>query len=286
MLRRLIGDHVELITAFDPALSAVRADAGQLEQVLINLLVNARDAMDERGRITIATTMATLDANTTIGRDLVKAGTYVVLTVIDTGVGMDQETKNRMFEPFFTTKAPGKGTGLGLAAVHGIVSQSGGYVGVESEPGQGTSFKLYLPAIEPGEALSVTASREHFAPETASVLIVDNEPPVRALTRTILERAGYRVRDASTCADAEALFDRETGGIDLRVTDVALRDGSGPALFKRLCKKRPSLRVLYMSGYADGSLVDQGALDPDVGLLQKPFLSDGLVRKVRAALGQ
>jgi PAS domain S-box-containing protein len=286
MLRRLIGDHVELITAFDPALSAVRADAGQLEQVLINLLVNARDAMDERGRITIATTMATLDANTTIGRDLVKAGTYVVLTVIDTGVGMDQATKNRMFEPFFTTKGPGKGTGLGLAAVHGIVSQSGGYVGVESEPGQGTSFKLYLPAIEPGEALSVTASREHFAPETASVLIVDNEPPVRALTRTILERAGYRVRDASTCADAEALFDREAGGIDLLVTDVALRDGSGPALFERLCKKRPSLRVLYMSGYADGSLVDQGALDPDVGLLQKPFLSDGLVRKVRAALGQ
>jgi PAS domain S-box-containing protein len=286
MLKRLIGDHIEMITELDPALSAIRADEGQLEQVLINLVVNARDAMTERGRITIATSMATLDANTTIGRNLVRAGAYVVLAVIDTGEGMDQETKNRMFEPFFTTKPPGKGTGLGLAAVHGIVAQSGGYVGVDSEPRRGTSFKLYLPAIGAGEAPSVTASRERSAPETASVLIVDNEPPVRILTRTILERAGYRVRDASTCADAEALFDREAGGIDLLVTDVALRDGSGPALFKRLCEKRPSLRVLYMSGYADRSLVDQGALDPEVGLLQKPFLMDGLVRKVRAALGQ
>ena len=150
MLKRLLGDHIELTTAFDPTLPAVLADAGQLEQVLINLVVNARDAMAAGGRITIATATAQLDANATIGRVRVKAGAYVVLAVSDTGAGMDQKTKDRLFEPFFTTKAPGKGTGLGLAAVQGIVTQSGGYVTVESEPLRGTSFKVYLPVAEPG----------------------------------------------------------------------------------------------------------------------------------------
>jgi PAS domain S-box-containing protein len=285
MLKRLIGDHIELTTAFDPTVSAVRADAGQLEQVLINLVVNARDAMAAGGRITITTAMAELDADARVGRDRVKAGSYVVLAVSDTGAGMDQETKDRLFEPFFTTKAPGKGTGLGLAAVQGFVTQSGGYVAVESEPLRGTSFTVYLPAAAPGaEAPPVAASREQPAGGTASVLIVEDEPPIRTLTRTILERAGYRVLDASTSADAEALFDREAGGIDLLVTDVSLPDGSGPALFTRLCEKRPSLRVLYMSGRADETLVDQAALQPGRGFLQKPFLAEGLVRKVRGAL--
>lgn len=234
---------------------------------------------------TIATAQALVDADATIGRDRAKPGAYAVLTVSDTGVGMDQKTKDRLFEPFFTTKAPGKGTGLGLAAVHGIVTQSGGYVTVESEPLRGTSFKVYLPAAEPGdEAPTVAASREQPAGQVASVLIVEDEQPIRTLTRTILERAGYRVLDASTSTDAEALFDRETGRIDLLVTDVALPDGSGPALFKRLFEKRPSLRVLYMSGYADEMLIDRAALEPGGGFLQKPFLPDGLVRKVREAL--
>ena len=289
MLRRLLGDHIELTTALDPALSAVRADAGQLEQVLINLGVNARDAMPAGGCITITTSMAEFVAHAMIGRDRVKAGSYVVLAVSDTGLGMDKKTKDRLFEPFFTTKAPGKGTGLGLAAVHGIVTQSGGYVAVESEPLRGTSFKVYLPAdpagdAPPGEAPAVAASREQPAGGTASVLIVEDEQSIRTLTRTILERAGYRVLDAPTATDAEALFDREPGGIDLLVTDVALPDGNGPALFRRLFEKRPWLRVLYMSGYADESVVDRDALDLDGGFLQKPFLADGLVRKVREAL--
>jgi CheY-like chemotaxis protein len=209
----------------------------------------------------------------------------VVLAVSDTGAGMDQETKDRLFEPFFTTKSPGKGTGLGLAAVHGIVTQSGGYIAVESEPLRGTSFKVYLPAAGPaGEAPTVTPSRERPAGGTASVLIVEDERQIRSLTRTILERGGYRVLAASTAAEAEALCAREAGGIDLLVTDVALPDGNGPALFKRLFEKQPSLRVLYMSGYADETLVDQAALEAAGGFLQKPFLADGLVRKVREAL--
>jgi PAS domain S-box-containing protein len=285
MLKRLLGDHIELTTAFDPTLPAVRADAGQLEQVLINLVVNARDAIAGGGRITIATATAQLDANATIRRVRVKAGAYVVLAVSDTGVGMDQKTKDRLFEPFFTTKVPGKGTGLGLAAVHGIVTQSGGYIEVESEPLHGTSFKVYLPVAEPvGEAPTMAAPREQSAGGTASVLIVEDEQPIRTLARTILERAGYRVLDASTVTEAEALFDREPGEIDLLVTDVTLPDGNGPAMFRRLFAKRPSLRVLYMSGYADETLVDQAADDPDGGFLQKPFLADGLVRKVREAL--
>jgi two-component system, cell cycle sensor histidine kinase and response regulator CckA len=285
LLKRLLGDHIELTTAFDPMLPAVRADAGQLEQVLINLVVNARDAIAGGGRITIATATVQLDANATIQGVRVKAGAYVVLAVSDTGAGMDQKTKDRLFEPFFTTKAPGKGTGLGLAAVHGIVTQSGGYVAVESEPLHGTSFKVYLPAAEPaGESPTVPESREQPAGGTAFVLIVEDDQPIRMLARSILERAGYRVLDASTAADAEALFDKETGGIDLLVTDVALPDGSGPALFRQLCEKRPSLRVLYMSGHADETLVDGAALGADDGFLQKPFLPDGLVRKVRAVL--
>jgi two-component system cell cycle sensor histidine kinase/response regulator CckA len=285
LLKRLLGDHIELTTAFDPMLPAVRADAGQLEQVLINLVVNARDAIPGGGRITITTATVQFDANATIQRVGAKAGAYVELVVSDTGAGMDQKTKDRLFEPFFTTKAPGKGTGLGLAAVHGIVTQSGGYVAVESEPLHGTSFKVYLPAAEPGdEAPPVAASREQPAGGSASVLIVEDEQPIRTLARTILKRAGYRVLEASTVTDAEALFDREPGGIDLLVTDVSLPDGNGPALFRRLSAKRPWLRVLYMSGYADDTLVDQAARDPDGGFLQKPFLPDGLVRKVRAVL--
>jgi PAS domain S-box-containing protein len=285
MLKRLIGEHIELTTGFDPALPAVHADVGQIEQVLINLVVNARDAMAEGGHITITTATAHLDENALIGRDRVKAGAYVVLAVSDTGAGMDQRTKDRLFEPFFTTKAPGKGTGLGLAAVLGIVTQSGGYVAVESVLLRGTSFKVYLPAAQPQNGAPTPApSREQPAGETRSVLIVEDEPPIRSLTRTILERAGYRVLEAATSTDAEALFDREPGGIDLLVTDVGLPDGSGPSLFKRLHEKRPSLRVLYMSGYADETLVEEAARDPDGGFLQKPFLPDRLVRKVREAL--
>jgi CheY-like chemotaxis protein len=284
MLERLLGDHIELTTSFGHMLSVVRADAGQLEQVLINLVVNARDAMAAGGRITIATTTAQLEANAMIGRDRVKAGTYVVLAVTDTGVGMDQQTKDRLFEPFFTTKAPGKGTGLGLAAVHGIVTQGGGYVAVESEPLRGTSFKVYLPAAGPGrEPPPVAAPREQPG-GTASLLLVEDEPAIRILTCTILERAGYRVLAASTAIGAEALFSQNGGEIDLLVTDVALPDGTGPALFKRLVEKRPSLRALYMSGYSDETLVDHAALESAGGFLQKPFVAEGLVRKVREAL--
>ncbi len=221
-----------------------------------------------------------------IGRDRVKAGTYVVLAVSDTGVGMDQKTKDRLFEPFFTTKAPGKGTGLGLAAVHGIVTQSGGYVAVESEPGRGTSFKVYLPAAEPAsEAPLVASPREQPAGGTACVLIVEDEQPIRTLTRTILERAGYRVLDAATSADAEALFDREAGGIDLLVTDVALPDGTRSGISSSGCvKSDPRCACCTCPGTRTGRSSTTALLNPEDGFVQKPFLSDGLVHKVRAAL--
>jgi PAS domain S-box-containing protein len=284
LLSRLIGEHVELVSVLAPDLDAVRADAGQLEQVLMNLAVNARDAMPSGGRLAIETANVELDQS--FMRDvLIHPGPYVMLAVSDTGIGMSEETKRRLFEPFFTTKEQGKGTGLGLATVYGIVKQSGGYIWVYSEAGKGTAFKVYLPrANRGGEVHQRTTTAEAVTPATETVLIVEDEDAVRVLTRRILEKAGYQVFDAQNAQQAEALFEQHRELVHVLVTDVVMPGGSGPQLFTRLAQLCPRLKVLYVSGYTDDTIVHHGQLDPDVELLQKPFTADALNRRIRKVL--
>jgi two-component system, cell cycle sensor histidine kinase and response regulator CckA len=284
LLSRLIGEHVELVSVLAADLDAVRADAGQLEQVLMNLAVNARDAMPSGGRLAIETANVELDQS--FMRDvLIHPGPYVMLAVSDTGIGMSEETKRRLFEPFFTTKEQGKGTGLGLATVYGIVKQSGGYIWVYSEAGKGTAFKVYLPrASRGGEVQQRSQTAEAVTAATETVLVVEDEDAVRLLTRRILEKAGYRVFDAQNAQQAEALFEQHRERVHVLVTDVVMPGGSGPLLFKRLAQLCPRLKVLYVSGYTDDTIVHHGQLDPDVELLQKPFTADALNRRIRKVL--
>jgi PAS domain S-box-containing protein len=283
MLSRLIGEHVDLVPILAPDLGAVRADPGQLEQVLMNLVVNARDAMPSGGRLAIETANVELDES--FMQDVViHPGSYVMLAVSDSGIGMDEATKQQLFEPFFTTKDPGKGTGLGLATVYGIVKQSGGYIWVFSEPGKGATFKVYLPRASGDIEVEKSTVSEEMAVGTETVLIVEDEEAVRLLTRRILEEAGYRVFDAANPEQAEALFAQNRNLFNLLVTDVIMPGSSGPKLFERLAQLRPDLKVLYVSGYTDDTIVHQGQLDPGVALLQKPFTADALNRRIREVL--
>jgi len=284
MLSRLIGEHMELVPILIANPCTVRADPGQLEQVLMNLVVNARDAMPSGGRVTVETANVDLDQSYS-PEVAVHPGSYVMLAVGDNGVGMGEETKRRLFEPFFTTKEAGKGTGLGLATVYGIVKQSGGYIWVFSEPGQGATFKVYLPCTDRNDAVeTLVVSDGATAAATETVLVVEDEDAVRLLTRRILERAGYRVFDAANPQDAEALFERHKDLFNLLVTDVVMPGSSGPQLFERLALQHPDLRVLYVSGYTDDTIVHQGKLNPGIALLQKPFTPDALNRRVREVL--
>ncbi|MDQ3068857.1 MAG: response regulator [Acidobacteriota bacterium] len=284
MLSRLIGEHVDLVATLAPELGSARADLGQLEQVLMNLALNARDAMPDGGRLSIETADVELDSSFAQGVEL-QAGRYVMLAVSDSGVGMDGHTKQRLFEPFFTTKDPGKGTGLGLATVYGIVKQSGGYIWVSSEPGKGASFKVYLPREDaPGEALRPNAVEDRVVSGTESILVVEDEAAVRLLTCRILERAGYQVIDAPNPKEAEALFEKHEHAFSLLISDVIMPGSSGPAMFARLARKSPSLRVLYVSGYTDDMIVRQGELLAGVEFLQKPFTATALTRTVRDVL--
>ena len=285
MLRRLIGEDIQLVTALAADLAPVRADAGQLEQIVINLAVNARDAMPDGGRLSIETSNVELDDSGAMQQVEVRPGRYVMLAVSDSGVGMDEDTKRRMFEPFFTTKEQGKGTGLGLSTVYGIVKQSEGYVWVYSEPGKGAAFKVYLPQAEgAAEAAGTLAPKTLASGGSEKVLVVEDEEAVRYLTRALLERSGYRVVDAANPHDAEAVFNEQTDSIDLLITDVVMPGSSGPALFKRLAERQPGLKVLYMSGYTDSTIIREGRLDTGGTFMQKPFTGDGLVRKVREVL--
>src|SRR5436309_1044541 len=275
MLRRLIGEDIKLETLLAPELGAVRVDAGQMEQVLVNLAVNARDAMPEGGRLTIKTD--NVDAG----------GSQVLLHVSDSGVGMDEEVQAHLFEPFFTTKPRGKGSGLGLATVYGIVRQSGGHIAVDSAPGRGATFRVYLPRVE--APLDPTdRPRPVTAPAAGSetILLVEDEHLVRLLARKVLERAGYRVLVAAGGAEALDLAERYAGPIHLLLTDVVMPEMSGRELAHRLASLRPDARVLYMSGYADEAIAQHGVLDPGTAFLQKPFTPDGLARKVREVLDQ
>jgi signal transduction histidine kinase len=284
MLRRLIGEDVDLVIRPDASLGWVRADAGQIEQVIMNLVVNARDAMPGGGALTIETANVTLGEHAGTDPEVVP-GPHVMLAVSDTGTGMDAETRARLFEPFFTTKAPGRGTGLGLATVYGIVRQSGGSLYVYSEPGRGTSFKIYLPEIAPPSSRRTRAAQQParlHGDET--VLLVEDEASVRDLARKVLEGHGYTVLEADRGAAALLLSDAHATAIDVLVTDVVMPEMSGRELAQHLAARRPKTRVLFMSGFTDDAVVRHGVLEADVAYLQKPFTPEGLLKRVRAVL--
>jgi PAS domain S-box-containing protein len=286
MLRRLIGEHIEIVTVYGPGLGYVKADPGQLEQVIVNLVVNARDAMPDGGQLTIETANADLDAAAVRAHEGAEPGRYVTLTVRDTGEGMDADTLARIFEPFFTTKEQGKGTGLGLATVYGIVQQSGGFVEVASEPGQGAAFRVSLPRVE-GEV--VVPKPEEAAPAalasgSETVLLVEDEPVVRDLLHELLETTGYRVLEAADGVEALALAEEHEGPIDLLLTDVVMPKMSGRELVDRFHVSRPDTKVLYTSGYTAGAIAEKGVLEPGTEFLQKPFSFADLTDKVRSVL--
>ncbi len=285
MLQRLIGEHIELTTALDLGLGCVKADQGQIEQVIMNLVVNARDAMPEGGTLTVKTGDLEIDEARANAFGDVPPGSYVTLAVSDTGHGMDEETQARIFEPFFTTKDRGKGTGLGLASVYGIVKQSGGAISVRSAPGQGTTFTLYLPRIAgvPATAHEVEPAREP-AGGSETVLLVENEEAVRTLVRETLEEAGYRVLEARHGAEALRLSTRHRGPIHLLLTDVVMPHVNVRELADRLLRSHPQMKVLYLTGYTDDVILQQGRLNEGSAVINKPIPPEALVRKVRELL--
>jgi PAS domain S-box-containing protein len=285
LLRRLIGEDIDLEVKLDPDLGRVLADGSQVQQVIMNLAINARDAMPNGGRLSFTTANAELDAAFAQHHLPLAPGRYVMLTVSDTGVGMAAETRARLFEPFFTTKERGKGTGLGLATVYGIVKQTGGYIWVYSEPGQGTVFKIYLPRLgssTTGGAEPATAGRSPSGTET--VLLVEDEPMVRSLLGGMLEKRGYRVLTAGSGEEAVVVASGDRGPIHLMVTDVVMPGLGGPELAKRLAPLHPELRVLYVSGYTDDAVLRHGVREGLASFLQKPFTLDALARKIRDVL--
>ena len=280
MLGRLIGEDIELVTRSDPKLGLVRADRGQVEQVIMNLAVNSRDAMPGGGKLVIQTTNSSASEQT----GNIAPGQYVVLAVSDTGCGMDEQTLSHIFEPFFTTKPTGKGTGLGLAMVYGIVRQSGAEIQVESTPGLGTTFKIFLPQLEEAEVNNSGGGDRATAPTHETVLLVEDEDIVRNLFREVLRMNGYNVLEASSGSDALRISDTHSGPIDLMVTDVVMPQMSGRELAKRLTEARPYTRVLFVSGYTEDAIVHHGVSIAELNFLQKPFAPDSLARKVREVL--
>jgi PAS domain S-box-containing protein len=281
MLRRLIGEDIDLLALTDPKLGKVKADPGQIEQVLLNLIVNARDAMPNGGKLTIETANATLSDDYALSH-AAASGAYVMLAVSDTGCGMDAELQKHVFEPFFTTKPAGKGTGLGLATVYGIVKQSEGHIWLYSEAGKGTCFKIYLPCVD--EALAARAAEPSVPKGTETLLLVEDEDQVRNIVQAILEQQGYAVLTAANGEEALKLAQLHGPSIHMLMTDVVMPQMSGRQLAEELTSIRPQLKVLYMSGYTDDAIVRHGLLDASLNFIQKPFDAASVARKVREVL--
>ncbi|HET7151182.1 MAG TPA: PAS domain S-box protein [Candidatus Acidoferrum sp.] len=285
LLPRLIGEDIDLIIRTADDLGAIRADASQMEQVIMNLVVNARDAMPEGGKLIIETSNVELDSLYSDRHPIVRQGRYVLLSVSDTGTGMNAETQAHIFEPFFTTKAQGKGTGLGLATVYGVVKQSGGFIWVYSELGQGTTFKIYIPRVDqPVDRLSPVAPSSETPRGHETILLTEDEQDVREVAREFLESGGYTVIEARDGLEAMRLVEKHKGAIDLLITDMVMPGMTGQELAARLKERRPELRMLYMSGYSERAAAESMQGDPSVRLLAKPFSRSALLRAVHELL--
>jgi PAS domain S-box-containing protein len=285
MLRRLIGEDIELLVCIDPGLACVKADPGHMEQVIMNLAVNARDAMPQGGRLRIETANVVLDEAFCREHPPTPPGAYVMLALTDTGEGMDEHTRSRIFEPFFTTKERDKGTGLGLATVYGIVKQSGGYIWVDSEPGQGATFRVYLPRTGgPADAAQPPAAEIGPLEGRETVLLVEDDLVVRELASQILEIKGYTVLEAGDAGEARRICREHEGPIHLLLADVVMPQMGGRALCDLLVRDRPQMKVLFMSGYTDEAVMRHGVLREGSPFLQKPFTPTDLARAVRGVL--
>ncbi|HPP01038.1 MAG TPA: ATP-binding protein [bacterium] len=285
MLRRLIGENIELVTVYGDGLRQIQADPGQIEQVIVNLAVNARDAMPKGGRLRIETANADLDGRYSAGHVDVASGEYVELTVADNGQGMDPEIQSRIFDPFFTTKETGKGTGLGLATVYGIVKQNQGHIEVFSRPGEGSTFKIYFPKADTAVSPVVLPSQPvRSNPGSETILLVEDESTVLNLIRRSLEECEYKVLTAGCGEDALEIARNYPGPIDLLVTDVVMPGMNGHELAPRISQIKPGIKILYMSGYTDDSIARQGLVDPDIAFIQKPFTPLTLVQKIQDIL--
>jgi nitrogen-specific signal transduction histidine kinase len=285
MLRRLIGEDISMATTLAPALGQVKADAGQIEQVIMNMAVNARDAMPQGGKLSIETANAELGADYAMLHPEVKPGRYVMVAISDSGSGMSQETKAHIFEPFFTTKGMGKGTGLGLATVYGIVKQSGGHIEVHTALGQGTTFKIYLPLVEDKASSGMSLHSSKIAPHgTETILLVEDEDAVRAITKLALQSLDYTILEAKNGEEAVRISERHTEPIHLLITDVVMPVMGGRQVAERMAACKQGIKVLYLSGYTDDAVLRHGILQADVAFLQKPFTPMSLANKVRAVL--
>jgi two-component system, cell cycle sensor histidine kinase and response regulator CckA len=285
MLPRLIGEDIALKLDLDSSLSQVKADPGQIEQVILNLAVNARDAMPDGGKLLIQTANVNLDTAYTHNHPGSRPGSYVMLRVVDTGTGIDPEIQSQIFEPFFTTKERDKGTGLGLATVYGVVKQSGGYIAVDSEKGKGASFSVYLPRLEQPAAQSApTVATPMNTRGSETILLVEDAEPLRKLAAMFLKESGYRILCAADGQEALQIARQNPGPIHLLLTDVVMPGMNGRVLGERLAASQPGMRVLYMSGYTDSFIAGHGVLEPGTHLLHKPFTQEALIRKVRELL--
>ncbi|MGC4096035.1 MAG: ATP-binding protein [Nitrospira sp.] len=286
MLRRLLGeDIIELCADLEPQLGSIKADPGQIEQVIMNLAVNARDAMPTGGQLTIQTRNVTIGKGPRRETMMLDEGTYVLLAIRDTGHGMDEETQSHLFEPFFTTKEKGKGTGLGLSTVYGIVKQSGGTIGIETKPGQGTTCKIFFPTVdESTQAAPVASGMAARAIGRETILVVEDDPSVRGLVQEALRLSGYEVLVARHGIEALLTGAKHLGPIHLLLTDVAMPQMSGPEVAEKLTVVRPEIKVLYMSGYPDHPVFELSGVNRDTAFLQKPFTPNLLTQKVREVL--
>jgi len=285
MLRRIIGENISLVTTLAPQAARIKADPGQLEQVIMNLAINARDAMPQGGSLTIRTARVELDDDYAAEHPGARPGRHILLEVTDTGIGMSEEIKVHVFEPFFTTKLPGHGTGLGLSTVFGIVAQSGGHITVESEPGKGAHFKIYLPQVDDTVRDERPTSRTASTTQgTETILLVEDEEIVRRLARSILVGKGYTVLEAPNGTAAVKYCDEYPGPIHVLLTDIMMPEMSGRELAIHLKASKPTAKVIYMSGYAEDVVAQQAAIDSGTPFLPKPFSPIGLLQKVREVL--